>query len=65
MDGLTDQSLRNLGTHCHSLRDVEAAGCCHFTDAGFNALSTVNIHRICLYLSIYLSIYLILCIGVY
>ena len=42
LDGLTDQSLRNLGTHCPQLKDIEAAGCSHFTDAGFTALAHVS-----------------------
>ncbi|XP_003387849.2 PREDICTED: F-box/LRR-repeat protein 2-like [Amphimedon queenslandica] len=38
IDQLTDQSLRKLSL-CSQLKDVEAAGCSNFTDAGFIALA--------------------------
>lgn len=41
VDRLTDLSLRKLSI-CTQLKDVEAAGCSNFTDAGFTALATVS-----------------------
>ena len=55
VDALTDQCLRTLGSHCRNLRDVEAAGCSHFTDAGFTALANVSIEGMCM------NMYIIYC----
>lgn len=43
LERLTDHTLRQLGSCCPHLKDVEAASCSHFTDAGFTALSNVSL----------------------
>ena len=41
-EDLTDATLRKLGACCSELRLLEAVGCSHFTDSGFQALSNVS-----------------------